>query len=192
MKYYYTYKITLTQGSLKGKFYFGKHSTTKLNDNYKGSGVIIKQYYKKYPKGYIKEILAYYNSEEELNKAEKDIIIKYINDENCLNIHLGGNGGDTYTHQSEERKQEIYNKRSASLKGKNKGKHCPVHQKQYLSEINTGKSLSVETRNKMSKSKSGENNPFFGKGYTRLGENHPLYGKHRVYDNPERTKYHYE
>lgn len=33
---------------------------------------------------------------------------------------------------------------------------------------------------------------YFGKGYTRLGENHPLYGKHRVYDNPERTKYHYE
>jgi len=36
----------------------------------------------------------------------------------------------------------------------------------------------------------GKNNPCYG----RTGSKHPLYGvhRHRVYDNEEHTKYHYE
>lgn len=165
MKYYYTYKITCTEGSFKGKFYFGQHSTNNLDDGYKGSGTLLKKYYKKYSNGYIKEILAFYDNQEDLNKAERDLIRPYIDDENCLNISIGGTGGDTYTYQTEERKQEIFNKKSASLKGKNKGKSRSEKQKQYLSEINTGRKLNLsdEERQKRSERMMGENNPMYGK-----------------------------
>ena len=78
MKYYYTYKITLTQGSLKGKFYFGKHSTTKLNDNYKGSGSIVKRYYKKYPKGYIKEINSLLCATASSSESQIALIVPFL------------------------------------------------------------------------------------------------------------------
>lgn len=50
--------------------------------------------------------------------------------------------------------------------------------KQLISNNCKGKKDSDETRRKKSIAKSGKNNP--------------CYGKHRVYDNPEHTKYHYE
>ena len=43
--YNYVYLITNT---LNNKKYIGKHSTDNLNDNYIGSGIIIKQIVRKY------------------------------------------------------------------------------------------------------------------------------------------------
>ena len=91
MIYRYIYKITCTTGSFKDKFYFGQHTTDNLNDGYKGSGTKLKIYYKKHPDDYIKEIIAFYNNDEELNKAEYDIIHPYLNDKMCLNLKDGGN-----------------------------------------------------------------------------------------------------
>lgn len=108
MKYFYIYKITLTQGSLKDSYYFGQHKTNNLNDGYKGSGAIVRKYYKKYPDGYIKEIIAYYNSQDELDKAEFDIIEPHLNDDKCLNICYGGKSGGGHP-QTEETKQKISN-----------------------------------------------------------------------------------
>ena len=45
-KFKYCYKITLTQGSLKDKIYFGQHCTNKLDDEYKGRGRKLNDYYK--------------------------------------------------------------------------------------------------------------------------------------------------
>lgn len=122
MIYRYIYKITCTAGSFKDKFYFGQHTTTNLDDGYKGSGRKIKDYYKKYPNDFIKEIIAFYDSEEELNQAEYDIILQWLDNDKCLNIHRGGN--KAYSNLSDEIKSKI----SASLKGKetwNKGlKNC--------------------------------------------------------------------
>lgn len=92
----YTYKITLLNGSFAGHYYLGQHSTDNLNDGYAGSGRLVNDYYKKYGKiehqTYIKEIIAFYNSGEELNQAEFDLIgDKYETDELCLNLRAGGN-----------------------------------------------------------------------------------------------------
>lgn len=94
-KFYYTYKITLLKGSLAGYYYYGQHKTNNLNDGYAGSGRKIKDYYKKYGKiehqTYIKEIISFYNDEDELNQAEKDLIAdRYETDELCLNMKGGG------------------------------------------------------------------------------------------------------
>ena len=89
----YIYKITCTAGSFKSKFYFGKHKTKKIDDSYKGSGALINIYYKKHPNDYIKEIISFHNTDEELNKAEYEIIHQWLGNEMCLNLKEGGNGG---------------------------------------------------------------------------------------------------
>ena len=78
MIYRYIYKITCTAGSFKDKFYFGQHTTDNLDDGYKGSGRKIGNYYKKHPNDYIKEIISFYNSQEELNKAEYDKTLEEV------------------------------------------------------------------------------------------------------------------
>ena len=95
-KIYYTYKITLLCGSWKGRYYYGQHSTTNLNDGYAGSGAYLWKFYKKYGaeegKTYRKEILQFYNSREELNEAEAKLVQNlYETDPNCLNRRAGGN-----------------------------------------------------------------------------------------------------
>jgi hypothetical protein len=91
--YRYIYKITCTAGFFKGKFYFGKHTTEILDDGYKGSGKKLRNYYKKHPNDYIKEIICFCDSEEELNKAEYEIIHPCLGNKMCLNLCEGGHGG---------------------------------------------------------------------------------------------------
>lgn len=111
MIYYYIYKITCLCGSFKNHYYLGRHKTKKLNDGYAGSGVKINKYYDKYGKienkTYIKEILAFYNNDEELTKAEKNFIDdKYITDPMCLNLCEGGLNISGYSF-SKKQKEKI-------------------------------------------------------------------------------------
>lgn len=96
-KFYYTYRIDLLCGSLKGCYYFGQHRTDNLNDGYAGSGVKLQNYYKKYGlkegKTFNKTILCFYSNPDELNEAEKNLIgRKYLDDPRCLNLNAGGKG----------------------------------------------------------------------------------------------------
>lgn len=90
--FYYTYLVICTEGSFRGKVYFGQHQTNNLNDGYIGSGNLLKDYLKKYPDGYYREIIKFYSSEEELNKAEYELIKPHLNKEYCINIKDGGIG----------------------------------------------------------------------------------------------------
>ena len=147
--YGYIYKITCTEGSFFGRFYIGqrKWSGDISKDKYKGSGKILKDYYKKYPKAYIKEILATAESSEELDQLEKDYIHPHLHHPECLNINEGGNHCYDY-HISEESRKRL----SEALKGRkawNKGlKLPPSHMK--------GKHHSEETRKKISEKKKGQ------------------------------------
>lgn len=145
-KFYYTYKITLLKGSLAGHYYLGLHRTNNLNDGYAGSGRILKDYYKKYDAiegvTYVKSILQFYSSDEELNEAEKILIgNKYKTDKMCINLKQGGiniqHGGAKIGHKTTE---ETKNKISNSLKGRN---------------------VSIDTREKISNSLKGKK-----RGYT--------------------------
>lgn len=89
------YILYRTTCIVNNKFYIGKHQTENINDDYLGSGLRIRRAIKKYgAENFIKEIIKEYNTAEELNKAERLLITEEIlNDKNCYNLALGGQGG---------------------------------------------------------------------------------------------------
>lgn len=194
--YYYTYKITCTVGSFSGKVYFGKHITDNLNDGYIGSGKLLKNHLKKYPNGITREILEFYNSKEELNKAEYNLIHSHLGQPYCLNLREGGDGGaltgDSLKHMKlkkigKKQSDESNRKRSESLKGKkktkthpawNKGLKTPQNVRKKQSESHKGNKPTKETLVKKSNSMKG-----------KIPYNK---GKHKVWDNKELKIYHFE
>lgn len=91
--YYTVYKTT---NRINGKCYVGKHQTRNLDDGYMGSGKLIKLAIKKYGiENFDKEILYVFDTEEEMNAKEAEI----VTEEFCktsYNLCLGGQGGFSY------------------------------------------------------------------------------------------------
>lgn len=196
MTYYYIYKITCTAGSFKDKFYFGQHTTTNLDDGYKGSGKKLQNYYKTYPNDYIKEIICFCKDIDDLNQKEYEVIKPWLNNKMCLNLKHGGCGNEL----SEETKkkisdkmkevmkhQEVRKKISEARKGKpawNKGKKASLETRKKLSESHKGYIVTEETRKKISEAHKG----YIATEETRKklsealkGKSCPIKGKHRVY-----------
>lgn len=89
--YYTVYKIT---NNVNEKYYIGKHQTTDVNDNYMGSGKLIKRAIKKYGiENFTKEILFVFDNEEEMCNKEKELVIV---SEQTYNLCEGGTGGFGY------------------------------------------------------------------------------------------------
>ena len=93
-KYNYLYKIT---NLLNGCYYYGVHSTDKLNDNYMGSGKRLRNAYKKYGiNNFKKEILKFFYTIEECYEYEATVVNSdMIHDPKCYNIIEGGIGVNT-------------------------------------------------------------------------------------------------
>jgi bisphosphoglycerate-dependent phosphoglycerate mutase len=89
---YTIYQIT---NELNGKIYIGKHQTTNLNDRYYGSGKFIRSAMKKYGKeNFTKEILFVFDTEEEMNTKEKELITEeFVSRKDTYNAGIGGEGG---------------------------------------------------------------------------------------------------
>lgn len=104
-KYNYVY---ITTNLINGKQYVGDHSSDKLNDNYIGSGKIIKSAIKTYGKeNFKREILEYFANKQDAFDAQE----RYINEFNTLspngyNISPKG-GGQVNGGISEETKKQI-------------------------------------------------------------------------------------
>ena len=92
--YYLIYKIT---NKVNNKIYIEKHKTEDINDDYMGSGILLKRAQNLYgKKNFIKEILCECSSFEELNEKEIEYIKKYNSTDKDIgyNISKGGDGGD--------------------------------------------------------------------------------------------------
>jgi group I intron endonuclease len=137
---FFIYKTT---NLINGKIYVGKH--TKDNDEYLGSGNIIKRSIKKFGKeNFIREILEYCETDDIkiLNEKEK-YWIKKLNSTNLeigYNIANGGDGGDLLTNNPN--KEDIINRIKNTLNNK--------------------LSLLTEDERKEKYGKWGEDNPNFG------------------------------
>lgn len=127
--YYYTYEIFIDnpESELNGCFYYGKHTTKNLNDNYTGSGKLIKEYRKKFgTRGLKKTILQFADSLEELNQMEYDLVNLKFNElgkELCLNKGDGGAGrGKWLKYSTEEEYQEFCRKTTNGVYAKTTSK----------------------------------------------------------------------
>ena len=144
----YIYLITDTTNGMK---YTGKHHyhiEGQLDPNYHGSGVIIKNIYKKRPETLKEEYIKTCYSEEEMCSDEQ-YYIKLFKTlwPNGYNLTEGGDGGEIPC-------EEIRKKMSMKLKGRtahNKGKPMSEEQKKKLRDAHKGKTMSDEQKKKLSK-----------------------------------------
>jgi len=90
-KIHFLYKST---NQLNGNYYIGVHSTNKVEDSYIGSGKRFLKEVKKYGKtNFIREILCFFNTREDVLIAEYEMIKGVLSDSKCLNLCEGGRVG---------------------------------------------------------------------------------------------------
>ena len=179
----YIYLITDTTNGMK---YTGKHHyhiEGQLDPNYHGSGVIIKNIYKKRPETLKEEYIKTCYSEEEMCSDEQ-YYIKVFKTlwPNGYNLTEGGDGGVhceetrkklSKAHKgkilSEEHRRKISETHMGLQSGEKHpfyGKHHTEETRRKLSNSHKGKHHTEESKKKMSDAHSGENNPFYGKHHT--------------------------
>lgn len=120
--YYLIYKIT---NNVNNKIYIGKHQTENKNDDYMGSGKLLKRAIEKYGLDkFTKEILFECNSIEEMNQKEVEIVNEeFVSRLDTYNVKLGGNGGWDFCNKNSKLQSQ------KSIKGwKKYGKTHPVLQ----------------------------------------------------------------
>ena len=135
----------------KPYYYIGKHQTTNVDDNYMGSGVLLKKYYQKYGYDNFKKTILYiFDNESEMNAKEIELIgDSFRTDKYCLNLVAGGEGGNLGV--------EINKKIGEKMKGKpswNKGTHNSGMK---------GHNHSIETIEKIKLAKKGQPSPMKGR-----------------------------
>ena len=91
--YYFIYE---TRNLINGKIYIGCHSTKNINDNYIGSGKLLKQAICKYGReNFQRNILYQAQSKEEMLLLEKEIVnTSFLQREDVYNLKCGGEGGN--------------------------------------------------------------------------------------------------
>ena len=113
-RYHYFYKIT---NNVNGKFYYGIHSTSDLEDGYMGSGTRLFRAIAKYGiESFTKEILQFFDSREEASLHESKIVnVDMINDPMCYNLRTGGDvarlPGGRISRESIEKRQRTIKER---------------------------------------------------------------------------------
>lgn len=175
------YEIT---NLINDKKYIGKHKTDDINDDYMGSGLLIRKAILKYGLEYFrKEILYIFDNEEDVINKEKELITDDVCKSNKFyNIAYGGQGGcivlkeghpkrlETCKKISEaaiKRREEISRNASILHKQKRIGMYNKKHSEETKQKMKEsakhidrsyliGRIVSEETCQKLSKSKLGK------------------------------------
>lgn len=147
------YKTTCTE---TGRYYIGLHTTEHLDDGYLGSGLRLRRSVRKYGREkHVREVLAMCASQEELHGLEASLVdASRLADSLCMNLKLGGIGGDTRsgrTHtlatklkiseslRGHATSEDTRAKIGASSKGRMLGKPLSDDHKRKLSDAHQGK-----------------------------------------------------
>lgn len=157
------------------EFYIGKKQSKKFIDIYYGSGAVVKRW-KRLHYQLQHWPIAWANTIYDLLQCEYSLVERAKQFSNCANMFAGGSPAMTNKKHSMETIQKM---REAALKRKhaplseetkrkisesNKGKHNKSEeQRKAVGDFHRGRKRSAETCEKISQSKSGSNNPNFGK-----------------------------
>jgi hypothetical protein len=97
-RHYIVYK---TICKIDGKFYIGQHITKDLDDGYLGSGKRLWNAIRKHgPDNFVREILFNFETFEEMNEKEKELVTEdLVKNPQCYNIALGGTGSWWHVNQ---------------------------------------------------------------------------------------------
>lgn len=79
------------------RYYIGVRKTDSIEfDGYLGSGIIIGRLVKKYGIDKFERITLFeYNNSKDAYLKERELLLEALNDPNCVNIAVGGQGGNT-------------------------------------------------------------------------------------------------
>ena len=133
---HYTYRI---DNLINGKYYIGKHSSDGLDDNYMGSGPLIKAAIAKYgTENFKKTILKTFSTSEEAFEHEAQIVtMAEVNDPMCYNIQPGGKGKQKLFTDEEayeralERQREYYQRSKEHWKEYNQRPEVKKRKREY-------------------------------------------------------------
>lgn len=91
------YTIYKTTNLINGKFYIGAHKTDDPNDEYLGSGDLLRLAFRKYGRqNFSKEVLFIFENSYEMFEKEAEIVNSdFVADPNTYNLRIGGEGGFT-------------------------------------------------------------------------------------------------
>jgi hypothetical protein len=154
------YIIYETKNIINNKIYAGYHKTENLEDDYLGSGKILKKAIKKYDKkNFHKKILYVFPSKEEALLKEIEIVNEeFIKRDDTYNIKLGGEGGWDHTWSDPKRLKAI---RKSFKEGRMKGWQLTFKQRSKLCSGNNngfeGKTHSKESRKKIGEAQKLDN-----------------------------------
>lgn len=97
--FYYLYEI---KNTINNKIYVGVHQTKDMDDGYMGSGTVINKAYAKYGKDmFVKTILEYFDSRDDMINREKEIVNEdFLARDDTYNIRRGGTGGFDYINKN--------------------------------------------------------------------------------------------
>lgn len=162
--------VYLTTNLVNGKKYIGQHRASQFTENYKGSGKLIKQAFNKYGwENFKVELLEECSSEDELNQAEIKWIAKFdaTHSREFYNLAYGG------SHSWHPLQDWEIEQRSREMKKRWEDPEYQRSMSQMLHDKQSdgkswmvGKKHSEETKQKMSKSHSGELHPMYGKRHS--------------------------
>ena len=174
--------IYLTTNLINNKKSIGKHkiNNSNINDSYLGSGKLLNRAINKYGKNnFAREILEITYSEDELNSKERYYINKFnaINSKDFYNIHIGGEGGDTFSGRSEEEKSSFREKMSVIVKERYANgfriEYSPEMKERLRASRAKRKEVykTKEFRETMSKATKGNLNGMYGKHHSQETKN---------------------
>lgn len=147
------YTIYQTTNQTNGKIYIGYHATEDLNDQYLGSGKILKQAIDKVGQDNFKrEILYVFPTKEEALQKEREIINEdFLKRDDVYNIKLGGEGGWDHTWHSEKRFKAV---RESFAEGRSKGWNLTHEQRSKIGRSSfLGKKHTEESKKKIGDAK---------------------------------------
>jgi len=89
------YTVYQTRNRLNDKIYIGCHATDNAEDDYLGSGVVLKRAIAKYGRSaFEKKVLYIFHTPEEMFKKERELVSRlFLEREDTYNLAEGGHGG---------------------------------------------------------------------------------------------------